>query len=71
MLKVLSKINIVTEYIPNNMTKYYQPLDYTTNKWAKEFMKNKFSTGYTKEVQSELKKDTSIEDNDIKFPLTI
>ena len=34
-------------------------------------MKNKFSTGYTKEVQSELKKDTSIEDIDIKFPLTI
>ena len=32
---------------------------------------NKFSTQYTKEVQSELKKGTSIEDIDIKFPLTM
>ena len=44
VLEVLRKTNIITEYIPNNMTNYYQPLDCTTNKWAKEFMKNKFST---------------------------
>ena len=36
------------------MTNYYQLLDCTTNKCAKEFMKNKFSTCNTKEVQSEL-----------------
>ena len=31
MLEVLRKTNIITEYIPNNMTNYYQPLDCTTN----------------------------------------
>ena len=71
VLEVLRKTNVITEYIPNNMTNYYQPLDCTTNKWAKEFMKNKFSTWYTKEVPSELEKGTSIEDTDIKFPLTM
>ena len=53
------------------MTNYYQPVDCTTNKWAKEFMKNKFSTWYTKGVHSELVKGTSIKDINIKFPLTM
>ena len=56
VLEVSRENNIITEYIPNNMTNYYQPLDCTTNKWAKEFMKNKFSTWYTKEVQVSLRK---------------
>ena len=56
VLEVLRKNNIITEYIPKNMTNYYQPLDCTTNKWAKEFMKNKFRTWYTKEVQVRLRK---------------
>ena len=71
MLEVLRKNNIITEDIPNNMTNYYLPLDCTTNRWAKEFMKSKFSTWYTREVQDELKKGTSIENIDIKFPLTM
>ena len=50
VLEVLRKNNIITAYIPNNMTNYYQLVDCTTNKRAKEFMKNKFSTWYTKEV---------------------
>ena len=69
VLEVLRENNTITKYIPNNMTNYYQLLDCTANKWAKEFMKNKFSTWYTKEVPSELEKGTSIEDIDIKFLL--
>ena len=60
MLEVLRKNNIITEYIPNNMTNYYQQLDCTINQHL-----------VYQEVQSELKKGTSIEDISIKFPLTM
>ena len=44
VLDILKENNIITEYVPNNMTNYYQPLDCTTNKWAKDFLKAKVST---------------------------
>ena len=34
--------DILMEYVPTNMTEYYQPLDLTTNKWAKDYLKNRF-----------------------------
>ena len=70
VLKVLRKSNIITEYNPNNMTNYYQPPDCTTNTWARKFMKNRFSTWYTEEVQRELKNGTLIEDIGINIPLS-
>ena len=41
-IEVLKGNNICIEYILNKMTNDYQPLDLTTNKWAKEFLKTKF-----------------------------
>ena len=32
VLDILNENNIITEYVPNNITNYYQPLDCTTNK---------------------------------------
>ena len=56
LLDSLKEINIVTEYVPNNMNNYYQPLDCTTNKWAKDFLKAKFRALFSKQVQKHLDK---------------
>ena len=52
--KVLSKLaslNIVVVSVPANMTHFFQPLDLTVNGEAKRFMKDKFTTWYSEEVQ--------------------
>ena len=66
----ISKENNITEYVPNNMANYYQPLDCTTNKWAKDFLKTKFSTWFSKQVQKHFDKGIALEDIDIRFQLT-
>ena len=58
----------IYECISNNMTSYYQLLNFTTNKWAGEFKKNKFSTWYIEELRKEFKNVTAIKDISIKFP---
>ena len=70
VLEVLRANNILTEYIPSNMTNYYQPLDCTTNKCVKEFMKSKFSAWYSDKFRKALRNGTALEDIEIKFPLT-
>ena len=62
--------DIITEYVSNNMNNYYQPLDCTTNKWEKDFLKAKFSTWFSKQVQKHLDKSNALEDIDIRFQLT-
>ena len=44
VLDILKENHIITEYVSNNMSNYYQPLGCTTNKWAKDFLRAKFST---------------------------
>ena len=51
VVNALKESNIHTEYIPNNMTNYYQPLDLTADKWVKEFLKTKFSQWYSEQIQ--------------------
>ena len=69
VLDILKENNIITEYVPNNMTNYYQPLDSTTSKWAKDFLKAKFSTWFSKQVQKHLDKGIALEDINIRFQL--
>ena len=70
VLDILKENNIIIEYVPNNMTNYYQPLDCTTKKWAKDFLNAKFSTWFSKQVQKHLDKGIALEDIDIRFQLT-
>ena len=70
VLDILKGNNIITEYVPNNMTNYNQPLDGNTNKWAKDFRKAKSSTWFSKQVQKHLDKGIALEDIDIRFQLT-
>ena len=70
VLDFLKENNIISEYVPNNMTNYYQQLDCTTNKWTKNFLKANFSTWFSKQVQKRLDKGIALEDIDIRFQLT-
>ena len=67
VLDILKENNILTVYVPNSMTNYYQPLDCTTNKWAKGFLKEKFTIWFSKQVQKHLDKGIALEDIDIRF----
>ena len=69
VLDILKENNILTVYVPNSMTNYYQPLDCTTNKWAKGFLKEKFTIWFSKQVQKHLDKGIALEDIDIRFQL--
>ena len=53
------------------MTNYYQPLNLTTNKWAKDYMKAKFSEWYSQQVREAIDSGKSIEDIEIEFPLSV
>ena len=70
-VEVLKENNIHNEYIPNNMTNYYQPLDLMTNKWAKKFLKTKFSQWYSEQIQDALDNGKAIEDIEVKVPLSV
>ena len=53
------------------MTNYYQPLDLTKNKWAKKFLKTKFSQWYSEQIQDTLDGDKAIQDIEVKVPLGV
>ena len=71
VIEVLNENNIHTEHIPNNTTNYYQPLDLTTNKWGKEFLKTKFSQWYSEQIQNALDNGKAIEDIEVKVPVSV
>ena len=71
VIEVLKENNIHNENIPNNMSNYYQPLDLTTNNWAKEFLKTKFSQWYSEQIQDALDSGKAIEDIEVKVPLSV
>ena len=45
---------VLNDYVPNNMTDYFQVLDLTVNKWVKEFMKQKFNEWFATQLRNEL-----------------
>ena len=71
-LKVASKkLHQVTLFHTTNMTNYYEPLDLTANKWAKEFLKMNLSEWYFEHIQDALDSGKTIEDIKIKIPLNV
>ena len=61
--------NIFIVNVPNNITKYYQPLDVTVNGHCKKFLKRKFTQWYWAEVTRQLANKVALEDVQAKFPL--
>ena len=62
--------NIIIVNVPKNMTKNYQPLDLTVNRYCKKFLKRKFSQWYTAEVSKQLTNKVALEDVEVKLRLT-
>ena len=45
---LLQEQKILNDYVPNNMTDYFQVLDLTVNKGVKDFMKQKLNECFAK-----------------------
>jgi len=72
--KVLSKpasLNIVVVFIPANMTHFFQPLDLTVNGGARRFMKEKFTTRYSEEVQKQINPGNSDANSELNVNLRL
>ena len=67
---LLTENKILCEYVPNNMTDVYQPLDLTVNKWVKNKIMNRFNNWYRIELNSELDSGKSLDEVNIKFQLS-
>ena len=61
---------ILNEYVPNNMTNYFQVLDLTVNKWVKDFMEKKFNEWFATQLRNELEHGKELENVTIKFLLS-
>ena len=65
MLQVLKDNNILIEYVPSNMTNYYQLFDLLPIRGPNNTMKISW---YSDQTRKEFNKGTSIEDIKVKFP---
>ena len=59
--------NILIVNAPRNLTKYYQPLDLTVNRYCKKFLKHKFTQWYSAEAVRQLANKVSLEDVQVSF----
>ena len=69
--EVIEKHNFVVVNIPGNMTKYYQVLDLTVNKYAKAFTRKKFNEWYAKEIHCQLDAKIPLEEVNVKLRLPV
>ena len=66
---LLQEQKILNEYVPNNITDYFQVPDLTVNKWVKDFMKQKFNECFAVQLRNELESRNELENITIKFLL--
>ena len=71
VLSKLASLNIEIVSVPANMTHFFQPLDLTVNGQAKKFCKEKFTTWYSQEVQTQLDSGTSFEDIEVDLRMSV
>ena len=69
--ETIERNNLIVVNVPANMTKYYQVLDLTVNKYAKEFTKKKFCQWYSNQVSIQLDQGKDLDDIDIKLRLSV
>ena len=71
VLDKLATLNIECVYVPANMTHFFQPLDLTVNRCAKQRLKNEFVTYYSDNVKQQLDSGIKLEDVEVDFRLSI
>ena len=62
--------NILIVDVRRNVTKYYQPLYLTVNRYCKKFLKRKFTQWYSAEVTRQLANKVALEDVQVKLQWT-
>ena len=67
---LLQEQKVLNEYVPNNMTDYFQVLDLTVNKWVKDFMNQTFNEWFVTQLRNELESGKELENIMIKFLLS-
>ena len=71
-VKEVTKIhNLVLVNVPANMTKYYQVLNLTVNKYTKAFTRKKFNEPFAKEIHRQLDAGIPLEEVDVKLRLSV
>ena len=71
VLKNLEDNNILATKVPPNMTHFFQPLDLTVNKVAKDFTKDKFLEWFSGQVSIGLENGQELEDIEINYRLSV
>ena len=71
VMNLLKDNKILVTKIPENMTRFYQPLDLTVNWYTKKFMSRKFNSWYTNQISVQLEKGVPIDEIDIKLRLSL
>ena len=70
-MEKLVSLNIECVHVPANMTHFFQPLDLTVNRCAKERMKNEFVVYYSEAVKQQLDSGTQLEDVEVDFRISV
>ena len=68
--QILDSLNIKVVKVPASMTHFFQPLDITVNRSAKNFMRKKFVTWYTEEMKKQMDAGVPAESIDVNLKLT-
>ena len=68
--QALDSLNIECSYVPANMTHFFQPLDLTVNRSAKNFMRKQFMTYYASAVREQLQAGKNLEDIEVDFRIS-
>ena len=71
VLLKLTFLNIKFASVPANMIHFSQPLDLIVNGEAKRFMKDKFTTWYSTEVQKQMEFRISIDETEVKLRFSV
>ena len=67
---LLKEKKIWNEYVPKNVTDYFQVLDLTVNKWVKDFIIEKFNDWFATQLRNGLESGKELENITIKFLLS-
>ena len=70
VLDKLKSLNCEFVAVPANMTHFFQLLDLTVNRSAKQFMRKQFVTYYSEIVRHKLENGESVEDIEVDLKLT-
>ena len=70
-LDALKENDIVATKVPPNMTHLFQPLDLTVNKFAKDYMKQKFSEWFSRQIDLGFDNGQELDDIKIDYRLSV